>query len=235
MKEVKRIDLGLVSYREAWDYQEALLKKVIEHKLLFRDGKTNTPSLNYLIFCEHPHVYTLGKSGSESHLLRSQQQLKQKGVDFYKINRGGDVTYHGPGQVVGYPIFDLDQFFTDIHKYLRYIEESVICVLKEYQIEGDRLENYTGVWLDPNSPTQARKICAIGVRCSRWVTMHGFALNVNTDLSYFNDIIPCGISDKQVTSMSRETGQNISIEDLKNKLFWQLQKQFEFKPYEERY
>lgn len=209
-------DLGLVDFKKTWDYQESLLNEVVAIKLhnrvLFESEKL--PALHYLLFCEHPHVYTLGKNGSTDNLLINDNQLAENKAVFYKINRGGDITYHGPGQIVGYPIFDLDYFFNDIHKYLRYLEEAVILTLKEYHIIGERIPGLTGVWVDKDS-SDARKICAIGVRCSRWVTMHGFAFNVNTDLSYFNNIIPCGIQDKKVTSLSDELKMEIDIHEVK--------------------
>jgi lipoyl(octanoyl) transferase len=189
--------------------------------------KNNTPQ-NHLLFVEHPHVYTLGKSGEEDNLLATPESLLEQQATFYKINRGGDITYHGPGQIVGYPIFDLDQFFTDIHKYLRYLEEAIILTLAEYEIKGDRYEGYTGVWLDPDDPIRARKIAALGVKCSRWVTMHGFAFNVNTNLLYFNNIVPCGIDDKQVTSMQKELGRKVDIEEVKSKLLTNLANLFDF-------
>ena len=212
-------DLELIDYKEAWDYQEQLFKFNVDAKIENRKAdKIITNTKNHLIFCEHPHVYTLGKSGNESHLLLSETLLKQKGATYYKINRGGDITYHGPGQIVGYPILDLDFFFTDIHKYLRYLEEMIILTLEEYGIKAERYEGYTGVWLDVNNPLKARKICAMGVRCSRWVTMHGFAFNINTDLDYFNNIVPCGITDKQVTSLEKELNKKIDVNEVKDKL-----------------
>lgn len=211
-------DLGLIDYKEAWDYQEELFKATIDIKIKNRKDNIELPTQHHLLFCEHPHVYTLGKSGDEAHLLLSEAMLKQKGATYYKINRGGDITYHGPGQIVGYPILDLDLFFTDIHKYLRFLEEMIIRTLAEYGIESGRYEGYTGVWLDADNPRKARKICAMGVRCSRWVTMHGFAFNVHPDLAYFGNIIPCGIDDKQVTSMYQELGTAIDMEEVKQKL-----------------
>ncbi|MCB9360639.1 MAG: lipoyl(octanoyl) transferase LipB [Flavobacteriales bacterium] len=212
-------DLGLKDYKEAWDFQEQLFKANVDAKIENRRAdEVVTPTISHLLFCEHPHVYTLGKSGDESHLLLSEALLKQKGATYYKINRGGDITYHGPGQIVGYPILDLDFFFTDIHKYLRYLEEMVILTLAEYGIKGERYEGYTGVWIDADNPLKARKICAMGVRCSRWVTMHGFAFNINPDLDYFNNIVPCGITDKQVTSLQKELNQEIDVEEVKEKL-----------------
>jgi lipoyl(octanoyl) transferase len=205
--KVEFLDWGLVRYQEAWERQDVLLTEGVTIKTnnrKFPDHPTLTPK-NYLVFCEHPHVYTLGKSGSLGNLLLTEAQLAEKGIDFYKINRGGDITYHGPGQIVGYPIFDLEQFRPDIHEYLRKMEESCIQTLLEYGIESGRIEGLTGVWLDVDGPNP-RKIMAIGVRCSRWITMHGFAFNVNTDLSLFDNIIPCGIDDKGVTSIAKELG-----------------------------
>jgi lipoyl(octanoyl) transferase len=210
MKKVAYINKGMVDYKEGWDYQEELFKKAIALKIDNRDGKTTEIPLNHLIFCEHPHVYTLGKSGAESNLLINEDMLRAKNATFYKINRGGDITYHGPGQLVMYPIFDLDQFFTDIHKYMRFLEEAVILTLAEFGIKAGRMEGMTGVWLDAGTPKE-RKICAMGVKSSRWVTMHGIALNVNTDLTYFNHIVPCGIIDKAVTSMEKELGQPVDL------------------------
>lgn len=218
MQLIKVKDLGLIDYKEAWDFQEQLFKETIDIKIQNRKDNTAIPTENHLLFCEHPHVYTLGKSGNEAHLLLSEAMLKQKGATYYKINRGGDITYHGPGQIVGYPILDLDNFFTDIHKYLRFLEEIIIRTLAEYGIEAGRYAGYTGVWLDADNPKKARKICAMGVRCSRWVTMHGFAFNVHPDLSYFGNIIPCGIDDKQVTSMYQELGKEIEMDEVKGKL-----------------
>lgn len=219
MPQVLYQDLGLIDYQKAWDYQEELFKFNVDAKIENRKSEqTVIETKNHLLFCEHPHVYTLGKSGDETHLLLSEALLKQKGATYYKINRGGDITYHGPGQIVGYPILDLDYFFTDIHKYLRFLEEIIILTLAEYNIKGDRYEGYTGVWLDADKPLKARKICAMGVRCSRWVTMHGFAFNVNPDLDYFNNIVPCGISDKQVTSLEKELNRKVDVEEVKEKL-----------------
>lgn len=228
MPKVQFQDLGLIDYKEAWDYQEEVFKYNIDAKIENRKAdKTVTETINHLLFCEHPHVYTLGKSGDESHLLLSEALLKQKGATYYKINRGGDITYHGPGQIVGYPILDLDYFFTDIHKYLRYLEEMIILTLAEYGIEAGRYEGYTGVWLDADNPLKARKICAMGVRCSRWVTMHGFAFNINANLDYFNNIVPCGITDKQVTSMQKELNREIDVNEVKEKLKNHFLKLFE--------
>jgi lipoyl(octanoyl) transferase len=210
-------DLGLIDYKQAWDYQEKLFNEIVEIKMLNRKAPLieQKPTPNYLLFCEHPHVFTLGKSGDENNLLANQNQLEKQQATFYKINRGGDITYHGPGQIVGYPIFDLDNFFTDIHKYLRFLEEAIILTLADYGLKGGRIKGMTGVWLDYENPLRARKICAMGVRCSRWVTMHGFAFNINTNLSYFNHIIPCGISDKTVTSLSFELQKEVELHDVK--------------------
>lgn len=220
MRQVIYRDLGLIDYKKAWDEQEKLFNSVVSVKLNNREKEITQQekTKNYLLFCEHPHVFTLGKSGSEENLLANEEQLKKNNATFYKINRGGDITYHGPGQLVAYPIFDLDHFFTDIHKYLRFLEEAVILTLKEYGISAGRIEGLTGVWLDVNDPAKARKICAMGVKCSRWVTMHGIGFNINTQLEYFNHIIPCGISDKQVTSLSRELGGEVNMNELKEKL-----------------
>lgn len=202
-KHVTIQDLGHKDYKDTWDYQEQLFKGIVDAKIKNRKEGTNTATPNYFLFVEHPHVYTLGKSGDISNLLLTEAQLKAKGATFYKINRGGDITYHGPGQIVGYPILDLDNFFTDIHKYLRLLEETIILTLAEYGLKAERSDGETGVWLDVGTPF-ARKICAMGVRASRWVTMHGFALNVNADLGYFDNIIPCGIRGKAVTSLNVE-------------------------------
>ncbi|MDQ3072877.1 MAG: lipoyl(octanoyl) transferase LipB [Bacteroidota bacterium] len=213
-------DIGLMPYRQAWDYQQELFDDIVRTKTLNRERseEEKQPTVNHLLFCEHPHVYTLGKSGSTGNLLLNEEKMREKNVEFFKINRGGDITYHGPGQIVGYPILDLDNFFTDIHKYMRYLEEVIILTLADYGIEAGRLPGSTGVWLDPESKIRARKICAMGVRCSRWVTMHGWAFNVNTDLNYFNYIIPCGISDKAVTSMEKELGKQVDITEVKEKI-----------------
>jgi len=215
----KRIDiqeLGYKDYQETWEYQETLFKEILDVKIRNRREDAGLETPNYFLWVEHPHVYTLGKSGDVKHLLLNETQLREKGASFYKINRGGDITYHGPGQIVGYPILDLDNFFTDIHKYLRFLEEMVILTLAEYGVKGERSQGETGVWLDPGTPF-ARKICAMGVRASRWVTMHGFALNVNTDLGYFDNIIPCGINDKAVTSLNVELGkEKVSLDQVEN-------------------
>jgi lipoyl(octanoyl) transferase len=213
-------DLGLIQYKQSWDYQEQLFNEVVERKLLNRNlpDSEKQPVVHHLLFCEHPHVYTLGRSGQEENLLVDEKGLREKQATFYRNNRGGDITYHGPGQLVGYPILDLDYFFTDIHKYLRYLEEAIILTLKEYKIESGRIPNLTGVWLDPENKLKARKICAMGVRCSRWVTMHGFAFNVNTDLSYFGNNVPCGITDKAVTSLEKELTRNVDLQEVKEKV-----------------
>ena len=216
-KKVKFEDLGLIDYKKCWDYQEELFSKILAVKSANRKEDKSDATENHLLFCEHPHVYTLGKSGEKTNLLVNDDYLKSRGATFYKINRGGDITYHGPGQIVGYPILDLDNFFTDIHKYLRLLEEAVILTLKEYGLEGERSGGETGVWFDVGTP-KARKICALGVKTSRWVTMHGFAFNVNADLSYFGNIIPCGIADKQVTSLEKEIGRPVDMKDVKEKI-----------------
>jgi lipoyl(octanoyl) transferase len=220
-------NLGLIDYKEAWDYQEKLFKENIDLKIRIRNGEMELETTNYLLFCEHPHVYTLGKSGSEDHLLLKDQELSDKGATYYKINRGGDITYHGPGQLVAYPIFDLDQFFTDIHKYMRFLEESVISTLKDFGIESGRVEGLTGVWIEGDTP-RARKICAMGVKSSRWVTMHGIGFNVNSDLNYFSHIIPCGIDDKTVTSMQQELGRPLDMTEVAAVLKQKLADQFHF-------
>jgi len=216
-KKVIFEDLGLIEYKRCWEYQEDIFAKTIEIKTKNRRKNTTIETKNFLLFCEHPHVYTLGKSGDEKNLLVNEDYLKSRGATFYKINRGGDITYHGPGQIVGYPILDLENFFKDIHKYLRMLEEAVILTLKEYGLNGERSVGETGVWLDVGNPN-ARKICALGVKTSRWVSMHGFAFNINSDLSYFGNIIPCGIIDKQVTSLQKELERELDIEEVKNKL-----------------
>lgn len=216
-KKVIFEDLGLIDYKKCWDYQEEIFAKTIEVKTKNRKENTSVETENTLIFCEHPHVYTLGKSGNENNLLVNEDYLKSLGASFYKINRGGDVTYHGPGQIVGYPILDLENFFTDIHKYLRMLEEAVILTLKDYGLNGERSDGETGVWFDV-STAKARKICALGVKTSRWVSMHGFAFNVNSDLSYFGNIVPCGIVDKQVTSLQKELNKEIDMNEVKSKL-----------------
>lgn len=215
-KKIQLFDLGNKDYKDTWDYQEELFKGIVDLKI----QKRNSPEIvtpNYFLYVEHPHVYTLGKSGDFSNLLLSEKQLTEKGATFYKINRGGDITYHGPGQIVGYPILDLENFFTDIHKYLRFLEEAIILTLAEYGLKTERSPGETGVWFDVGTPF-ARKICALGVRASRWVTMHGFALNVNADLGYFDNIIPCGIRGKAVTSMHVELGKPVDEQEVKEKI-----------------
>ena len=227
-KKVGFQDLGLIDYRKCWDYQEALFAEILAVKSANRKENKTDITQNHLLFCEHPHVYTLGKSGDEKNLLVNEDYLKSRGATFHKINRGGDITYHGPGQIVGYPILDLDNFFTDIHKYLRFLEEAIILTLKEYGLVSERSPGETGVWFDVGTP-KARKICALGVKSSRWVTMHGFAFNINADLSYFGNIIPCGIVDKQVTSMQKELGREMDMEEVKTKLKSHLVCLFEMK------
>ncbi|MDR6785888.1 lipoyl(octanoyl) transferase [Pedobacter africanus] len=216
-KKVEFIDWGLTDYQDAWQKQEAIFEGTVALKTQNRTNNTQLETPNYLVFCEHSHVYTLGKSGHPENLLLDERGLLEKKATYYKINRGGDITYHGPGQIVGYPILDLDNFFTDIHLYLRKLEEAVILTLADFGIAAGRYEGYTGVWLDADND-KARKICAMGVRCSRWVTMHGFAFNVNTDLDYFKNIVPCGIDDKDVTSMQRELGYAPDMDVVKAKL-----------------
>jgi lipoyl(octanoyl) transferase len=226
-KKIQLQDLGNKDYKQTWDYQEELFKKIVDLKIQNRKDETNHDTPNYFLFVEHPHVYTLGKSGDISNLLLSEKQLEAKGATFYKINRGGDITYHGPGQIVGYPILDLENFFTDIHKYLRFLEEVIILTLAEYNIIGTRSDGETGVWLDVGTPF-ARKICAMGVRASRWVTMHGFALNVNADLGYFDNIIPCGIKGKAVTTLNNELGvEKVNEEEVKEKILKHFSNLFE--------
>ena len=227
MPKVVFQDLGLIDYKEAWDYQEKRFNEILDVKKNNRKKNRQDATLSYLLFCEHPHVYTLGKSGDKNNLLVNEDYLMSRGATFYKINRGGDITYHGPGQIVGYPILDLENFFTDIHKYLRYLEESVILTLADYGINGSRSDGETGVWIDIGT-RNARKICALGVRSSRWVTMHGFAFNVNCDLTYFGNIIPCGIADKSVTSMQKELGKEVNLMEVKQKLKEYLKNIFHF-------
>lgn len=226
-KLVQLLDLGNKDYKATWEYQEELFKGIVDLKIQNRKDETSLPTPNYFLFVEHPHVYTLGKSGDFSNLLLSEKQLEAKGATFYKINRGGDITYHGPGQIVGYPILDLENFFTDIHKYLRLLEEAIILTLAEYGLNSTRSEGETGVWLGVGTPF-ARKICAMGVRASRWVTMHGFALNVNADLGYFDNIIPCGIRGKAVTSLNVELGvERVDEEEVKAKILHHFAHLFE--------
>ncbi len=226
-KKVILEDLGFKDYKETWDYQEKIFDNILSTKIQNRRQNLNNTTPNHFIFVEHPHVYTLGKSGKLEHLLLNEEQLKEKGATFYKINRGGDITYHGPGQIVGYPILDLDNFFTDIHKYLRLLEEVIILTLQDYGLKAERSKGETGVWLDVDTPF-ARKICAMGVRASRWVTMHGFAFNVNADLGYFDNIVPCGIKDKAVTSLNIELGHTrVDEEEVKAKLKTHFENCFE--------
>ena len=220
-------NLGLIDYKEAWDLQETIFATNVQRKIDIRKGLETPPTENQVLFCQHPHVYTLGKSGSIDNLLLDEQGLAENEATFYKINRGGDITYHGPGQLVVYPILDLDYFFTDIHKYMRYLEEAVISTLAEYGIKGERYEGFTGVWIEPDSE-KARKICAMGVKCSRWVTMHGIGFNINSDLSYFNHIVPCGIDDKAVTSMQQELGRPLDFEEVSQVFKEKLATQFGF-------
>ena len=235
-------DLGIIHYKEAWDYQEDLVKKNLEIKsearrrvnsgqlLVNSSDPTKNYELqttNYLLFCEHPSVYTLGKSGHMENVLMNESEMEEKEIEFFKTNRGGDITFHGLQQIVGYPILDLEKFFTDIGKYMRSLEEVIILTIGEYGITGDRSKGETGVWIEPGIPGKERKICAMGIRCSRWITMHGFALNVNTDLSYFNNIIPCGIVNKQVTSIEKELGHNVNFEEVKEKVRKNFAKVFE--------
>ena len=227
-KAVSFHDLGLIEYETCWNHQEALFKENVEAKLRNRKFGEHNPTHNHLLFCEHPHVYTLGKSGNAENLLINELALQDKKATFFKIDRGGDITYHGPGQLVVYPILDLDHFFTDIHKYLRFLEEAVILTLKDLGIDSGRIEGLTGVWVDHHDENAAKKICALGVRCSRWVTMHGLALNVNPDLNYFKDIIPCGITDKAVTSIQAELTEPISITHVKELMLKHLKNLFDF-------
>ncbi|MFH6958205.1 lipoyl(octanoyl) transferase LipB [Flavobacterium aquidurense] len=226
-KKIQLQDLGSKDYKSTWEYQEEIFKDIVDLKIKNRREELDLPTPNYLLFVEHPHVYTLGKSGDLENLLLNEKQLEAKGATFYKINRGGDITYHGPGQIVGYPILDLENFFTDIHKYLRFLEEAIILTLEEYGLKCGRSEGETGVWLDAGTPF-ARKICALGVRASRWVTMHGFALNVNVDLGYFDNIIPCGIRGKGVTSLQVELGvEKVDEAEVKAKIIKHLTHLFE--------
>ncbi|MEX0812878.1 MAG: lipoyl(octanoyl) transferase LipB [Chitinophagales bacterium] len=221
MVPIQLIDIGITPYKDAWELQEEYFNQIVSEK----KNKGHMPGKaqkdftnNYLIFCEHPHVITLGKSGKKEHLLLNDALLEKHKVDFFSINRGGDITYHGPEQIVAYPVINLDNFFSDIHKYMRNLEEVIIRVLDEYGIEGERIEGATGVWLDKDNPAKCRKICAMGVRTSRWVAMHGLALNVNNDLSFFDFIIPCGISDKKVSSLKQELGRTIDKAEVKAKI-----------------
>jgi lipoyl(octanoyl) transferase len=220
--DIQYRDLGVIGYQEAWDLQEHLLRENISIKAVARAaGDVNPlelPTVNHLLFCEHDHVYTLGKSGDIAHVLINEADRAARGISFFHTNRGGDITYHGPGQIVGYPIMDLEKCYTDIGRYLRNLEEVIIQTLAVYGIKGERSSGETGVWIDPDKPGQERKICAMGVRCSRWVTMHGFAFNVNTDLGYFDHIIPCGIVNKKVTSLAAELGHEVPMDEVKNEV-----------------
>jgi lipoyl(octanoyl) transferase len=228
-KKTEFRDLGLIDYKEAWDYQTEHFSKSVSSKAVNRDLPEEDQKItdNFLFFCEHPHVFTLGKSGDENNLIIPRENLTEIAATYFPTNRGGDITYHGPGQIVGYPVIDLENFFTDIHRYMRLLEEAVIQTLKVYGIGSGRISGLTGVWLDIENPAKARKICALGVKTSRWITMHGFALNVNTDLSYFNYIVPCGIQDKAVTSIEKELGQKQDMTEVKNILKEKIKEQFE--------
>ncbi len=228
-KQAQFIDLGLIDYQQAWDYQTELFNKILAVKSKNRNLATNEqqPTNNYLLFCEHSHVFTIGKSGDEKNLVIPLENLSSIGASYHQINRGGDITYHGPGQIVVYPVIDLENFFTDIHQYMRTLEEAVIATLRTFDMETGRIKGLTGVWLDWNDERRARKICALGVKTSRWVTMHGLALNVNTDLSYFNHIVPCGIQDKSVTSLEKELNSNQNIQEVKRILKQKIASLFE--------
>lgn len=231
MQRVKYEDLGLINYQDAWDYQEKLLQQNVAVKSFARKINPDyvpkdLATQHFFLLCEHPPVYTLGKSGSMQNILMNDDELKQNGIEFFKTNRGGDITFHGLQQIVGYPILDLEKMYTDIGLYMRNLEELVILTIAEYGITGQRSKGETGVWIEPGVPGRERKICAIGVRCSRWITMHGFALNVNTNLDYFNNIIPCGIQNKQVTSLEKETGGKVNYEEVKEKLKKHFEKIF---------
>ncbi|WP_428659552.1 lipoyl(octanoyl) transferase LipB [Runella sp.] len=228
-KKVRFEELSLIDYQQAWDYQEKLLAENVAIKAQNRNLPTDQQlsTTNHLLFCQHPHVYTLGKSGHADNLLVDEIQLAEIQATYYKINRGGDITYHGPGQLVGYPILDLENFFTDIHRYMRTLEEAIILTCADYGLSAGRIDGLTGVWLDFETQQNPRKICAMGVKCSRWVTMHGFAFNVNTDLSYFGHIVPCGISDKAVTSLQQELGREIPMPEVEEKVREHLMKLFE--------
>jgi lipoyl(octanoyl) transferase len=228
-KKTRFIDIGLKDYQQAWDYQASLFEQILATKTANRDLPADAQQRtdNYLVFCEHPHVFTLGKSGHEENLIIPKEELSDVQATYYRVNRGGDITYHGPGQIVGYPIIDMENFFTDIHRYMRFMEEAVIQTLREYNIEAGRSPGQTGVWLDPEDFLRARKICALGVRTSRWVTMHGFAFNVNPDLRYFGYIVPCGIQDKAVTSLEQELGKKVDLEEVKQILKEKIRAQFD--------
>ena len=241
IKGLRVRDLGRKDYKPCWDLQEEIFQGMVKAKIARRNAGLSTTEPgpegdrdlalpeSQMLWVEHPHVLTLGKSGAAANVVAPPERLKELGVQYYPINRGGDITYHGPGQLVGYPILDLDQFFTDIHKYLRFLEEAVIRTCAEYGVKAGRIEGLTGVWIDPNSGAAARKICAFGVKCSRWVTMHGLALNVNTDLDFFNLIVPCGISDRGVTSLARETGVAVDVEEVKGHMTRHLAALFEWR------
>lgn len=228
-KKTRFIDIGLKDYQQAWDYQASLFEQILATKTANRDLPADAQQRtdNYLVFCEHPHVFTLGKSGHEENLIIPKEELSDVQATYYRVNRGGDITYHGPGQIVGYPIIDMENFFTDIHRYMRFMEEAVIQTLREYNVEAGRSPGQTGVWLDPEDFLRARKICALGVRTSRWVTMHGFAFNVNPDLRYFGYIVPCGIQDKAVTSLEQELGKKVDLEEVKQILKEKIRAQFD--------
>jgi lipoyl(octanoyl) transferase len=228
-KKTTVIDLGLIDYKKAWDYQASLFEKILAVKALNRSlpEEEQQATENFLLFCQHPHVYTLGKSGKENNFLLNQEDLTALDATYYHINRGGDITYHGPGQIVGYPVIDLENFFTDIHQYMRFLEEAVIVTLKHYGVDAGRIKGLTGVWVDFEKGNQARKICALGVKMSRWVAMHGFALNVSPDLSYFSHIIPCGITDKAVTSLQQELGRSVDVLEVQQRLQASLAQLFE--------
>jgi len=231
-KQTEFRNLGLIDYKEAWDYQTELFQQTLAVKSGNRDRsiEEQQPTNNYLLFCEHPHVFTLGKSGDASNLLLQEEMLKMKGATYYHSNRGGDITYHGPGQLVGYPIIDLENFFTDIHRYMRLLEESIIATLNDFNIQAGRILGLTGVWIDFENKASARKICALGVKTSRWVTMHGFALNINTDLNYFDYIVPCGIKDKSVTSLAKELGTPQDFQKVSDILRGHFMRLFEMEP-----
>lgn len=228
-RKTRFLDIGLKDYQEAWDYQASLFEQILATKTANRDRPADAQQVtdNYLLFCEHPHVFTLGKSGHEENLIIPKEQLSDVQATYYRVNRGGDITYHGPGQIVGYPVIDMENFFTDIHRYMRFMEEAVIQTLREYNIEAGRSPGQTGVWLDPDDFLKARKICALGVRTSRWVTMHGFAFNVSPDLRYFGYIVPCGIQDKAVTSLEQELGKKVDLEEVKQILKEKIRAQFD--------
>lgn len=234
MKKVFFEDIGIQSYKEVWDYQEALLKDAVEMKRSQVSGNDVNEVRNYLLFVEHPPVYTLGKSGKPEHVLISETKRLEKGIEYFHINRGGDITFHGPQQLVAYPIFDLEQFKTDIGWYLRSLEEVIILTMAEYGLQGARSAGETGVWIEPNVKGRERKICAMGIRCSRWLTMHGLAFNVNTDLNYFNYIIPCGIVNKQVTSLEKELGRIVPMDEVKQRVKRNFKKVFEIELIEQK-